>query len=184
MPTRAKLAALAISLPLLALVGVAGAQQPAGDTDTDYAARAMTAAPPEVAHNATIVRLMNGAVQTLKKGDNEYTCMVGNEGPMCMGQIAMEWVHAWQNRTLPPNALGFIYMLDGDTGMSTTDPWATKSAPGNHWVKTGPHVMMVGLPVKRMTFPRTPDPDLTKPHVVWSGTPYEHVVLPLTRNSP
>ena len=57
MPTRTKLAALAISLPLLALVGVAGAQQPAGDTDTDYAARAMTAAPPEVAHNATIVRL-------------------------------------------------------------------------------------------------------------------------------
>ena len=44
--------------------------------------------------------------------------------------------------------------------------------------------MMVGLPVKRMTFPRTPDPDLTKPHVVWSGTLYEHVVLPLSRNSP
>ena len=144
----------------------------------------MTAAPPEVAHDATIVRLMNGAVQTLKKGDNEYTCMVGNEGPMCMGQIAMEWVHAWQNRTLPPNALGFIYMLDGDTGMSTTDPWATKPAPGNHWVKTGPHVMMVGLPVKRMTFPRTPDPDPTKPHVVWSGTLYEHVVLPLSQISP
>ena len=96
MPTRTKLAALAISLPLLALVGVAGAQQPAADTDTDYAARAMAAAPPEVAHDATIVRLMNGAVQTLKKGDNEYTCMVGDEGPMCMGQIAMEWVHAWQ----------------------------------------------------------------------------------------
>ena len=97
MPTRTKLAALAISLPLFALVGVAGAQQPAGDTDTDYAALAMTAAPPEVAHDATIVRLMNGAVQTLKKGDNEYTCMVGNEGPMCMGPIAMEWVRAWQS---------------------------------------------------------------------------------------
>ena len=184
MPTRIKVAALAISLPLLALVGVAGAQQPAGDTDTAYSARAMTAAPPEVAHDATIVRMISGSVQTLKKGDNEYTCMVGNAGPMCMGPIAMEWVQAWQNHTLPPNQLGFIYMLNGDTGRSDTDPWATKPAPGNHWVRTGPHVMMVGLPVKRMTFPRTPDPDPTKPYVVWSGTLYEHVILPLSQNSP
>jgi hypothetical protein len=144
----------------------------------------MTAAPPEVAHDATIVRMISGSVQTLKKGDNEYTCMVGNAGPMCMGPIAMEWVQAWQNHTLPPNQLGFIYMLNGDTGRSDTDPWATKPAPGNHWVRTGPHVMMVGLPVKRMTFPRTPDPDPTKPYVVWSGTLYEHVVLPLSQNSP
>jgi len=42
-------------------------------------------------------------------------------------------------------------MLNGDAGMSNTDPLATKPAPGNHWVKTGPHVMMVGLAVKKMT---------------------------------
>jgi hypothetical protein len=184
MPTCTKLAALAISLPLLALMGVADAQQAAGDTDTDYTARAMTAAPPEVAHDAAIVRVMNGAEQTLRKGANEYTCMVGNEGPMCMGPIATQWVQAWQNHTLPPNQLGFIYMLGGDTGVSTIDPWATRPVPGNHWVKTGPHVMMVGLAVKRMTFPRTPDPDPRKPYVVWSGTLYEHVVLPMNRNSP
>ena len=80
MPTRTKLAALAISLPLLAPVGVAGAQQPAGDTDTDYAARAMTAAPPEVAHDATIVRLMNGAVHTLKKGETSTPAWSGMKG--------------------------------------------------------------------------------------------------------
>jgi len=31
---------------------------------------------------------------------------------------------------------GFIYMLNGDNGGSNTDPWATKSEPSNHWVKT------------------------------------------------
>lgn len=67
-------------------------------------------------------------------------------------------------------------MLNGDTGMSNTDPWATKPAPGNNWIKTGPHVMMAALVVKKMAgFPRRPDPDPTKPYVMWSGTPYEHV---------
>ncbi len=183
MPTRNGLAALAISLPLLVLVGVADATQPAAETDTEYTARAMSAAPPEVAHNATIVRMTKGAMETLRKGTNEYTCMVGISGPMCMAPVAMEWVYAWHKHTTPPSALGFIYMLNGDTGMSNTDPWATKPTPGNHWVVTGPHIMMVGLGVKRMKFPRTLDPDPTKPYVMWPGTPYEHVMVPLNRNS-
>ena len=184
MPARATLAALAIGLPVLALAGVVDAQQPIEATDAEYTARAMTAAPPEIANDATILRMVNGAMQTLRKGTNEETCMVTNAGPMCMGPIAMEWAHAWQNHTPPPYKLGFIYMLNGDAGMSNTDPWATKPAPGNHWIKTGPHVMMVGLAVKKMTgFPRRSDPDPTKPYVMWSGTPYEHVMLPLNRNS-
>ncbi len=184
MHARDKLASLAIGLPLLlALAGVADAQQLARGGDTEYAARATTAGPPEVVHDATIVRMVNGAVQTLKKGTNEYTCLVMNVGPMCMGPIAMEWVQAWQTHTQPPEQLGFVYMLNGDTGMSNTDPWATKPERGNHWVKTGAHVMIVGPGVEKMAgFPRTPDPDPTKPYVMWPGTPYEHLVLPVDRN--
>jgi hypothetical protein len=180
MPVRDKLAALAIGLPLLALASVGDAQQAPGGADAEYTARAMTAAPPDIAHDAAIVRMVNGTVQTLKKGTNEFTCMVAKAGAMCMAPIAMEWAHAWETHTPPPDKLGFIYMLNGDMGMSNTDPWATKQAPGNHWVKTGPHVMIVGLDVKKMTgFPRTTDPDPTKPYVMWSGTPYEHVMLPV-----
>jgi hypothetical protein len=183
MPVRTKLTSLAIGLPLLALAGVAAvSQQPAGNTDAEYTARAMTAAMPDIAYDATIVRMVNGAMQTLKKGSNTFTCMVTNAGPMCMSPIAMEWAHAWQTHTPPPDELGFIYMLNGDTGMSNTDPWATQKTPGNHWVKTGPHVMVVGLPVTRMIFLRTPDPDPTKPYVMWAGTPYEHLMIPMNRN--
>jgi hypothetical protein len=183
-PTHNKLASLAIGLPLLALAGVADAQQPAGGADAEYTARAMTAGPPEIVHDATIMRTVNGVMLTVKKGTNEYTCMVMNIGPMCMGPIAMEWVSAWQTHTPPPDKLGFVYMLNGDTGMSNTDPWAPKQEHGNHWVKTGPHVMVVGSDVQKMTgFPRTLDPDPTKPYVMWPGTPYEHLMLPVGRFS-
>jgi hypothetical protein len=180
MPVRARFAGLAIGLPLLALAGTATSQQVTGGADSEYVAKAMTAAPPDIAQDATIMRMVNGAMQTVKKGTNEFTCMVANTGPMCMAPIAMEWAHAWQTHTTPPDKLGFIYMLNGDTGMSNTDPWATKRTPGNHWVKTDAHIMMVGSAVKEMTgFPRTPDPDPTKPYVMWSGTPYEHVMIPM-----
>lgn len=45
--------------------------------------------------------------------------------------------------------VGFMYMLSGGTDASNTDPYATKPAAGNHWVKTGPHTMNKGtLPAR------------------------------------
>jgi hypothetical protein len=73
-----------------------------------------------------------------------------------------------------------FYMLNGDTGASNTDPWATKFEPGNHWIKTGAHVMIVGPAAKTMAgYPRTADADPTKPYVMWPGSPYEHLMLPV-----
>jgi hypothetical protein len=89
----------------------------------------MTAAPPQIVRYATIVRMVNGAMQTLKKGTNDFTCMENNGTPMCMDPNAMEWAHAWQTHAPPPDKVGYIYMLNGDTGASNTDPWATKSSP-------------------------------------------------------
>jgi hypothetical protein len=28
-------------------------------------------------------------------------------------------------------------------------------------------------------YPKTADPDPTKPYVMWPGTPYEHVMIPV-----
>jgi hypothetical protein len=47
--------------------------------------------------------------------------------------------------------LGFIYMLKGDQGSSDTAPYAEKETPDNNWVRTGPHVMIVGAEAKTMT---------------------------------
>jgi len=185
MPAHDKLTVLAVSLPLVIFAVMADTQRAAADTDVEYVAKAMTAAPREIAAHATIMRITHGSMQTLKAGTNEITCMIMAGGPMCASPIGMDWVYAWQTHGPPPDGLGLIYRLSGGTGMSNTDPWATNPTPGNHWVKTGAHIMMVGLPVKKMLgFPRTLDPDSTKPFVMWSGTPYEYVIIPLAGNPP
>lgn len=65
---------LAIGLPLFVLAGKADAQLAAA-TNAEYTAKVMTAAPPQIVQGATIVRKVNGAMQTLKKGTNDFTCM-------------------------------------------------------------------------------------------------------------
>jgi len=79
-----------------------------------------------------------------------------------------------------PDKTGFVYMLAGDTGASNTDPYAKGPRPDNHWVQTGSHVMVVGAGARAMEgYPKTADPDPTKPYVMWPGTPYEHLMLPV-----
>ncbi|HEY1411415.1 MAG TPA: hypothetical protein VGF36_04700, partial [Rhodopila sp.] len=93
---------------------------------------------------------------------------------------AMEWAHAWQTHGPATDKTGFIYMLAGDTGASNTDPWAKEKSTDNHWVTTGPHVMIVGAAAKSMPgYAKTPDADPTKPYVMWAGSPYEHLMIPV-----
>jgi hypothetical protein len=100
--------------------------------------------------------------------------------PMCADQNAMLWVDAWMNKKAPPkDKVGFMYMLAGGTDASNTDPYAVKPTAGNNWVSTGPHVMIVGAKGLLDAYPTSPKPDTTKPYVMWAGTPYEHVMIPI-----
>lgn len=73
-----------------------------------------------------------------------------------------------------------MYMLGGDGGISNTDPYATAQTSTNHWVKTGPHVMIVGPAVKTIGYPMTADPDPSRPYVMWPDTPYAHLMVPVS----
>ncbi|HJU15956.1 MAG TPA: hypothetical protein VJ770_05770 [Stellaceae bacterium] len=130
MPARDIFVGSAIGLSLFAFAAAAGAQQmPAAATDTEYTAKVMTAAPPPIVRNATIVRMEGSAMHTLKKGANAFTCMLSGAGtPMCADPTAMAWGQARATRAPPPDKNGFIYMLAGDNGASNTDPFATKPA--------------------------------------------------------
>lgn len=163
---------------LILIAGGATAQQQSND---DYMARVQKAAPPQVVQDATIIRMNGHDMQTLKEGSNGFTCMVAPpDVPMCADKDAMEWAHAWQSHGPASTSTGFIYMLAGDSGASNTDPYATKQMPDNHWVQTGSHVMIVGAAAKSMTgYPREADPDPTKPYMMWPGTPYEHLMIPV-----
>ena len=173
---------LAMTCASMGLIGMAHAQQSpsAPISDQEYIKRATSAAPAEVSDSATIVRTKNGVMETLKKGTNEWTCMEADGGVMCMDPNAMEWAHAWQSHGPATSKTGFMYMLRGDNGASNTDPYATRKTADNHWVQTGPHVMIVGAAAKTMTgYAKSPDADPTKPYVMWAGTPYEHLMIPV-----
>lgn len=161
------------------LSGIAQGQQ-APASDQDYIKRVMAAAPPQVVEHATIARMDASSMRTLQNGTNGWTCMEASGVPMCLDPGAMEWAHAWQTHGPPTDKTGFIYMLAGDTGASNTDPWAATKTADNHWIETGSHVMVVGAAARGMAgYPRTPDADPTKPYVMWPGTPYEHVMIPV-----
>jgi hypothetical protein len=140
------------------------------------------AAPAHIIAHAKILNMgADGKMKVIQEGTNGWTCMDPGGEPMCADKAAMEWVDAWQSKGPAPQKLGFVYMLKGDSGTSNTDPYATKKTADNNWIKTGPHVMIMGAEAKSMldSYPRDPMPDPTKPYVMWPGTPYEHLMLPI-----
>lgn len=177
---------LAIAAAMAALVAPAQAQQKPPPTDAELIASAMAAAPRSVAEGATIVAMDDkGGMRTLRAGTNGFTCMPDNPttpgaDPMCLDPNAMEWAHAWMTHQIPPDKVGFMFMLAGGSDASNTDPYAQGPEPGNHWIATGAHVMVVGPAAKSMPgYPKTADPDTSKPYVMWAGTPYEHLMIPI-----
>lgn len=169
------LVAALLSLPLTA------AAQQTTTSDSDYMAKVAAAAPAAVVKGATIVQMQQGgSMRTLQTGSNGFTCMlIGPSDAMCADANAMLWAAALLKHAAPPAGTGFVYMLAGDNGASNTDPYATAATPDNHWVKTGPHVMIVGPIAKSMGYPTTADADPTKPYVMWADTPYAHLMIPV-----
>ncbi len=176
-----KLAMLAAGSSFVAAISVAAAQN-AAVTDQELMAKLKDAAPAAVLKGATILNMSaGGQMKSIQAGTNGWTCMDPGGAPMCADEAAMEWAKAWKAKAPAPQKLGFIYMLDGDNGTSNTDPFATEETPDNNWVKTGSHVMIVGAEAKSMMrgYPRDAKPDPAKPYVMWPGTPYEHLMLPV-----
>jgi hypothetical protein len=165
----------------IATAGSLSAQQTGAMPDADYIAKVSTGAPPAVVKSATIIQIQSkGNVRTIQTGTNGFTClMLDPVTPMCADKNAMAWMHALMTHVPPPDAVGFVYMLAGDNGASNTDPMASAPTATNHWVKTGPHVMIVGPAAKLMGYPAVADPDPKSPYVMWPNTPYAHVMIPV-----
>jgi hypothetical protein len=159
----------------------------AAPTDKEIIASAMSAAPAKVAQAATIAAMNpDGSMRTVRKGTNGFTCMpdapnTPGPDPMCMDKSSMEWVHALVGHKPPPaGKIGFMYMLAGGTDASNTDPYAEKPQSNNHWIKTGPHVMVLGAEAAFYEqYPKGADPDTSTPYVMWAGTPYQHLMIPI-----
>jgi len=149
-------------------------------SDAKYIADALSAAPAAVAKGAAVVRLeKDGSMKTLRAGTNGFTCLVMGTDKMCNDANSMEFVHAMMTNVPPPDKIGISYMLAGDKGASNTDPRATGKTPDNHWIVTGPHLMIFGPGSKTLGYTEAKDPDPNQPYMMWAGTPYEHAMIPV-----
>jgi hypothetical protein len=156
----------------------------------DPVASAESAAPASIAHNASIVTAdPAGAMKTIRQGTNGWTCIPDNPqspgpDPMCFDQNAGKWLQAMLGHKPPPTGVvGLMYMLEGGTDASNTDPYATKPTSTNDWINTGPHIMVVGSKEILGGYPSGAKPDTSAPYVMWAGTPYAHLMIPVGKAS-
>ena len=150
-------------------------------------ANATSAAPAAVAGAAAVMdwpASEGGDMTELRPGSNGWTCLPdvpsspGND-PMCLDANALQWAAAWQGKTKPQLAgTGLGYMLQGGSDASNSDPYAAGPAAGEAWVETGPHIMIFPVDAAALTSLPT-DPTSGGPYVMWQGTPYAHVMMPV-----
>jgi hypothetical protein len=142
---------------------------------------AVSAAPNTITNSATI---MDWAGNTLQKGGNGYTCFptppnLNGKAPMCLDKPWMAWADAWMNKKpFKASAVGTAYMLAGDGGASNIDPFAKGPTADNQWIKEGPHLMII-VPDAATLDAIPTDPNNGGPYVMWKGTPYAHVMVPM-----
>jgi hypothetical protein len=154
--------------------------------DAEMIKNAESAAPPAVGSGATIYAPQaDGSMKTLREGKNGFWCMPNDpntpgDDPMCGDANSMEWAMAWMSKKDPPKGkVGLIYMLAGGSDASNTDPFATAPTEANNWVKTGRHIMIMNAMDMMAGYPADAKPDTSKPYVMWSGTPYQHLMVPV-----
>ena len=160
---------------------------PKPKTDAQLIASAMSAAPPAISKDATIVAVgADGKLRTLREGQGAFTCVPDDPStpgvdPMCLDRNGFEWFKALLAKEKPPEGkIWFAYMLKGGSDASNDDPFASEPPPGKKWVATGPHVMIGGPGIVKMldSYPASGD-DTRKPYVMFGGTPYEHLMVPV-----
>ena len=147
----------------------------------DQIKSAESAAFPTLASKATI---MDWNDKVLRKGSNGWTCLPdrdtpGND-PWCVSDAWMNFLNAYKSKKKPSyTQVGVAYMLQGDTPVSNSDPYETKPTSADDWVTgLGAHLMIVIPDTKSYdSFPT--DWRQGGPWIMWKGTPYAHLMIPL-----
>lgn len=159
--------------------------------DAESAAKivsAISAAPPAISDEAMILDNAvdeDGQFLVVREGSNGWFCFPdlptspGND-PQCMDQTWLDWNYAYLAGEEPTVTVpGIEYMLQGGSDASNTDPFATEPAPGDAWVSSPPHIMLL-MPGELDPSVFSTDHQSGHPYIMWAGTPYEHIMVPVT----
>jgi hypothetical protein len=153
----------------------------------DKIANALTAAPTAVAERATVLDWPGEAgakMPILLTGSNGWSCLPDDPAtptndPYCLDDNWLDFFAAlMEGRDPDYTDFGIGYMLQGGSGASSTDPFATEPPAGEEWMVDGPHFMVVTpMDLDPADFPT--DPLLGQPSIRYEGTLYEHLMIPV-----
>jgi hypothetical protein len=171
-------------------VGLAQSAPVASQSDADTQAKiesAMKSGPSSISAAATIYDNEvddAGNFIVLREGSNGWSCFPDAPGtpdvdPQCLDETWMEWLEALVAGEEPDTqVLGLAYMLSGGSDASNTDPYATEPEAGDAWITTPAHVMLI-MPGEIDQSVFTTDPLSGEPFIMYAGTPYEHIMMPV-----
>jgi len=176
-----------LTFGLTRAVPVAGQATPDANVQAQIAS-AMAAGPASITDHATIMGSdsmdPNAAPVVLREGSNGWTCFpdapsTPSSDPMCLDKTFMGWLDALVAGTKPnTQVVGIAYMLQGGSDASNTDPYATGPEAGNEWITSPAHVMII-MPGEIDQSVYSTDPLSGGPFIMWAGTPYEHLMVPV-----
>jgi hypothetical protein len=140
--------------------------------------RAMLAGPSIVTAEATVAEMdRQGNLTVLRHGTNQWVCVPGDQNivgkvDMALDPMGMLWFKDLLARKPKPTntSPGLIYMLNGATQRSFTDPFDTTSPP----IPIGPHWMILWPFDARAAGLSTVMRDAGT-MVMFAGTPYAHL---------
>ena len=163
------------------------------DMKKDFEIKAYTGAAPDFIGNFESVIGSDGKV--LKEGTNGWTClaftanMMGDSmdprmaTPACMDSNAMAWANAYMNQEVPKlKKDGWAWMIHGDTGADNFRAFSEGDKAGTNpedWIESGAHLML--MPKDPSTLDNTTTDFTTgSPYVMFKGTPYVHMMIPVS----
>ena len=154
-----------------------------------------SAAPSFLAQHAVVI---DAGGDTLRAGDNSWTCMPGNPRgisdpqtgwknahdamSVCADAASMAWMQAWMNGTKPQlERDGFMWMLHGDMGEDNTTPMVMNKSDAvdpSQWIESGPHMMLMPKNLESLAN-FTDDFTRGEPYVMFPGSDYAHLMIPV-----
>ena len=159
----------------------------------EWQIKAYTGAAPDFIGDFATVMGSDGTI--IREGTNGWTClaftanMMGDSmdprmaTPACMDSNAMAWADAYMTQSVPKLSNdGWAWMIHGDTGADNFRAYSEGDKAGTNpedWIESGAHMMLMPKDPKSLEN-MTTDFTTGSPYVMFKGTPYVHLMIPIS----
>jgi hypothetical protein len=169
---------------------VARDAEPTRGSDAWKIRNARSAAPSDIAMAATVLDWPasdTAQPRQLASGTNGWSCYpddlrTPSTDPVCLDDVMGQWFASYTKHQ-PPHitAMGVVYALQGGDYASATDPFKMEPDSGQSWHQHGPFVV-IAMPNPARSFAGLATaPNGGQPWVMYAGTPYAHLMVPVAR---